>query len=285
MSFRTMIVVGLALVCGLSAAIGVNQLRDQAAVASTSETVGVVSAAVDVPRGVLLTEDLLKTVEIPKSEIANDAITDANEALERVVVIPLLRGDMIREGKLAAKDAGRGMAALVPSGMRAYTILTPTEASGVGGFILPGNRVDVLLAVTQPSLNDPTGGGTAVTLLQNVEVLAVDQKIDAPAENKIDPKEMKSVTLLVSPDQANKLSLAQNKGTLHLTLRNDGDGLAAETLPVTLKDLRFYQEAPSGETAPAAGFLLQPKPKPLSVRTLRGRDSGSVMLHPYARAN
>ena len=65
-----------------------------------------------------------------------------------------------------------------------------------------------------------TGGGSTTTLLQNVEILAVDQKVDGPADNKVDSTNLRSVTLLVTPDQAAKLSLGQSKGTLHLTLRN-----------------------------------------------------------------
>jgi len=285
MSFRTIIVVGLALACGLAAAVGVDQLRSQTATAAAVGSVSVVSAAVDIPRGVMVTRDLLKLVEMPEGDIPAGVVTDIEDALDRAVVIPLLRDDLIRDGKLAAKDAGRGMAALVPTGMRAYTIMTPTIASGVGGFILPGNKVDVVLSVTERSLDDVTGGGSATTLLQNVEILAVDQTIDAPMDNKIDPQEMRSVTLLVMPDQANKLSLAQDKGTLHLSLRNDDDGLAADTRPVSLRDLRFQQEgptevaeAPEGVEAQVVGSL---RPKPLRIRTLRGRHSGLVPLQPF----
>ena len=103
----------------------------------------------------------------------------------------------------------------------------------MAGFILPGNKVDVLLTVddisgiTKVGIQGSSGGGSSnastTTLLQNVEILAVDQKTTAPAENKIDAKELRSVTLLVTPQQANELGLAQNKGKLHLALRNLDD--------------------------------------------------------------
>jgi pilus assembly protein CpaB len=105
--------------------------------------------------------------------------------------------------------------ALIPQGMRAFTIRVPNPnvATGVAGSLLPGNKVDVLLTASGGDLNDVIG---TTTLLQNVEILAVDQKIEAPAENKVDLKEMLSVTLLVTPQQAKQLNLAQNKGLLHL---------------------------------------------------------------------
>ena len=83
-----------------------------------------------------------------------------------------------------------------------------------------------------------------MTLLQAVEILAVDQQLEAPADNKMDPKELRSVTLAVNPGQAAKLALGGTKGQLSLTLRNDTDGAGAVTDPVTLADLQFLQELP-----------------------------------------
>lgn len=285
MSPRTLIVVALALVCGLSAAVGVNKLNSQSSLDPKAGMVTVAAAAVDIPRGVTLTEELLKSVDVPKSDVPAGAVLTIQEALDRSVLIPLLKDDLLRDGKIATKEAGRGMAALVPTGMRAYTILTPTVATSVGGFITPGNRVDVVLSVTERSLEDLTGGGSATTLLQNIEILAVDQSINIHNEQKDEAKAMRSVTLLVTPDQANKLSLAQNKGTLHLSLRNDEDKFAGVTQPVFLRDLRFQQQAPVEkvevkETVAPAATTATLAPKPLRIRTLRGPEVGTVFLQP-----
>src|SRR3954451_18929531 len=113
------------------------------------------------------------------------ALTKTEEAVERAVSIPLVKDETLQAAKLSPKGAGRGLAALVPTGMRAFTIQTPNVASGVAGFILPGNRVDVLLTMTAGD-GDESGGGSTTTLLQRVEILAVDQRIDAPADNKVD---------------------------------------------------------------------------------------------------
>ena len=122
--------------------------------------------------------------------------------------------------------------------MRAVSIQTANISSGVTGFVMPNNKVDVLLTMHgMGGNNDPTGGGRTVTLLQNVTVLAVDQKIEAPTEQKMDLKEMRAVTLLVTPQQAEQLDLGQNKGVLRLTLRNPLDDEIAPIDEVTLANL------------------------------------------------
>ncbi|MBI3466973.1 MAG: Flp pilus assembly protein CpaB [Planctomycetes bacterium] len=290
MSGRTALVAALASAFGVSAAVGVNQLRSQEQGRAKVETVQIVVAAVDIPRGVTLTNDLVKTYSWPQGHVPPGAMTKVEDVLERAVSSPLVKDEPVLSAKLSGKDAGRGLAALVSPGMRAFTIHTPTVASGVAGFILPGNRVDVLLTVGKLlQYRDPTGlEASTTTLLQNLEILAVDQRLDAPSDNKVDPKDLRSVTLLVTPDQAAKLSMAQNLGTLHLTLRNPEDVVAAATQPVTLNDLRFYQEGPQNApevSEPAAAsdeeaVAAAPTPvvRQLKIRTLRGRQSGLVRI-------
>jgi hypothetical protein len=144
----------------------------------------------------------------------------------------------------AAPPAARGLPAPAPArpGGQAVTIQVANVAAGVRGFVLPGRKVDVLLTV-----GEGPGDGTATTLLQNVEVLAVDQPLDGLVQGKADIKELRSVTLLVSPREASLLALGQRKGTLRLSLRNPDDKEAANPPPVTLRDLRFHQEKPWGQ--------------------------------------
>ena len=160
------------------------------------------------------------------------------------IFVPLTKDEPVLEGKLAPKGAGRGLAALIPRGMRAYSVKVPDVAQGVAGFILPGNRVDVLLSIGDIGGSNETGGGSTTTLLQNVEILAVDQKMDAPADNKVDTKDLRSVTLLVNPQAGDPADLGQNKGMLHLALRNLEDDKAAQTKPATLIDLRSRRRSP-----------------------------------------
>jgi pilus assembly protein CpaB len=247
---RTILILFLALAFGGSAAVGVSAIVGSKAAAKKTDTVQIVVATADVPRGGMLTSDVVKVRECPKELAPVGAITRIEDAIQRAVFSPLVKDEPVLDAKLAPKGAGRGMAALIPKGMRAFTIQTTGITSGVAGFVLPGNKVDVLMTVNQSSgADDKTGGGSTTTLLQNVEILAVDQKIDAPVENRVDPNELRSVTLLVGPDQAALLDLGQAKGTLHLSLRNIEDDAPANTRPATFNDLRFFQDKPWDERA------------------------------------
>jgi pilus assembly protein CpaB len=284
-SVRTVLVLVLALVCGASAAIGINSLRPPAAEGPKVETVPVVVAAVDINRGISVTADMLKTRDCPKDMVPAGALTTLDGAVDRVTFNPLVKDETLLDSKLAAKGAGRGMAALTQKGMRSVTIQTPNVSSGVAGFILPGNKVDVLLTVSGSGNPDPTGGGVTTRLLQNVEILAVDQRIDAPAENKMDARDLRSVTLLVTPDQDAMLALAQSKGTLHLSLRNSNDNGDANSRPVTLADLRLHQDKPEKTASPAPVQAAPPPPPPLMIRTVRGPQEGEpIYLYPAGGA-
>jgi pilus assembly protein CpaB len=109
--------------------------------------------------------------------------------------------------------------------MRAFTISALGVESGVAGLMRPGNKVDVL--VTIPGQNGPL----TTTLMEDVTILAVDQRIDARAANRVDPHQLTSVTLLVTPDQASKLALAQSKGILNLSLRGPEANEPADSRP------------------------------------------------------
>lgn len=209
------------------------------------------------------------------------------EAVGRTVWVPLVESDPIVESKLATPGAGRGLAAMIPKGMRAVTIQTPNVATGVAGFILPGNKVDVLWALGQSRHDDPTGGGSTVTLLQNVEILAVDQQIEVSIENRVDSSDLRSVTLLTSPADAAKLDLAQNKGTLRLSLRNPEDTLIDDIELATLVGIRG--SAVPADTLPPTTPPVMEDPAPpaqlslpqeviIPIRTLRGTSSGAVYL-------
>jgi pilus assembly protein CpaB len=248
-SLRTVLVLVLALVCGASAAVGITTLRNPGPEGPKADTVPLVMAAVDIPRGTSLSVEMLKTRDCPKDLLPPGAITRIEDAVDRVTFSPLVMNESLLDNKLAEMGSGRGMAGLTTKGMRSVTIQTPNVSSGVAGFILPGNHVDVLLTVESQG-QDATGGGSTVRLLQNVEILAVDQRLDAaPLDKKVDTSSSRSVTLLVTPDQDAMLALAQRKGTLHLSLRNSGDTAEADSRPVTLGDLKFFQETWRGLAA------------------------------------
>jgi pilus assembly protein CpaB len=271
-SLRSVLVVVLALFFGGSAAIGINALRAPPPGAAV-ETIPVVVAAVDVPRFSTLTADMLKTRDFPKDMAPPGCLTRMEDVVDRVTLNQLVTDETVLNNKLAARGAGRGMAPGIAEGMRAFAIQTPNVAASVAGFILPGNKVDVLLTVNGLGNKDASGGSITTTLLQNVEILAVDQKVEAPADNKVDVNQLRSVTLLVRPDQALKLDLGQNKGTLHLALRNPNDSETTAARRTTLAELGVAQEPPPA-AAPAPAE--PPAPPPPRVRTFRWGPQGLV---------
>ena len=122
-------------------------------------------AVVDLPRGGSITPEAVKIKEFPRELVPAGALSKLEDAVNRGIFVPLTKDEPVLESKLAPKGAGRGMAALIPSGMRAYSVKVPDVAQGVAGFILPGNRVDVLLSLGEISGTNETGGGITTTLL------------------------------------------------------------------------------------------------------------------------
>lgn len=300
MQLRTVLLGMLALLFSMSAALGVYLFVRRPVAKPRVETVSIVVTSDVVQRGVTLSPEMLTRRDWPKEFVPKDAIHELEEAVGRTVWIPMVPNDVVVESKLASKGAGRGMASLIPPGMRAVTIQTPNVATGVAGFVLPGNKVDVLWTMQQAVQNDQTGGGSTATLLQNIEILAVDQTIEMPYENKVDPRDLRSVTLLVSPTDAAKLDLAQNRGTLRLSLRNPEDtrtdAMAMTTLSalrhatvfppipadppresdeVIASDEELAVDTPAGNASPIAVY---PAEVMLPIRTLRGTSSGAVHL-------
>lgn len=238
MSSRTILVVFLALISGAGMAVGVLQSNRPTDNRISMVQEDVLVAVVDLHRGRTVTKADFEIRQWPEGLAPKNALRDVEEALGRVVIGQILTGELILSPKLASDESGLGLASMVPPQMRAVTIMASSVALNVAGFVLPGNKVDVLLNLRGGRGDDPTGGGSTTTLLQAVEVLAVDQQLQAPADNKVDPKALSSVTLLVTPDQANVLDLAQNMGTLSLALRNPTDEADSQVQAATLAEIR-----------------------------------------------
>lgn len=274
MRLRTLLIGALALVFGGSAAVGAYLLAQPSTQSSEVETVAIVVAAVDAPRGVTLSTEMLVMQTWPEDYLPKNALRSIEEAEGRAVWVPIVEGEPVTDAKLTDRGAGRGMAAMIPRGMRAVTLHTPNVSTAMAGFILPGNKVDVLLTVSQSGFDSTNGGSSSVTLLQNVEVLAVDQRIDASSESVVNSEQMQSVTLLVTPEQAARLDLGQNRGMLRLALRNPEDGEISDVEPALLSALQLGPTPP----ATAAPVVTQPAADdatPDGVRRLAADASGS----------
>ncbi|HYV61556.1 MAG TPA: Flp pilus assembly protein CpaB [Bryobacteraceae bacterium] len=175
-------------------------------------------ASHNLENGVLIKDSDIKVADWG-GPIPMGAILKPEDAIGRGVVQQIYEGEPLLETRIAAKGAGAGLAATIPPGMRAVA-LRVNDIVGVAGFVTPGMKVDILIAGTPPKGNG--GLGTLQkTLLQNVEVLSAGQNIQKDAEGK--PISVGVVNMLVTPEQAEVLSLASNETRLQLILRNPID--------------------------------------------------------------
>jgi pilus assembly protein CpaB len=213
---------------------------------SRPSTTRVVVAGSDIKVGTILKEEDLKI-----SEMAGDApkgvLRTVKEAVGRGVVSNIYQNEPILDNRLAAVGSGGGFAATISPGMRACAVKVD-DVVGLAGFVTPGQRVDVLITGNPPGGNNATEGPRVRTLLQNIQVLSAGTDIQKDEEGK--PKPVQVVNLLVTPEQAENLSLASNQTHIQLVLRNPLDTQIAQPPGTAVANLF------SGEkTTPAA-----PKP-------------------------
>jgi pilus assembly protein CpaB len=179
----------------------------------------VIVAVNDVKLGSVLKDADLSTTDI-SGPLPKGAILKRQDAIGRGVVSDLYQGEPIVESRLAAVGSGGGLAATIRQGMRACAVKVD-EVVGVAGFVTPGMRVDVLISGNPPGPTNTLQGTKVKTLLQNIQVLSAGTDIQKDAEGK--PQQVQVVNLLVTPDQAELLSLASNQAKIQLVLRNPLD--------------------------------------------------------------
>jgi pilus assembly protein CpaB len=180
----------------------------------------VVTAGADIKLGTVLKPSDLSSTEIVGS-LPQGAITNPVNAVGRGAISDLYKGEPILDSRLAPLGSGGGLAATIPTGMRACAVKVD-EVVGVAGFVTPGMHVDVLIAGVPPGENPQANGQASRTILQNIQVLSAGTDIQKDAEGK--PKQVQVVNLLVTPEQAEKLSLAGgNQVRIQLVLRNPLD--------------------------------------------------------------
>ena len=229
------------------------------------EMVQVVTAAKEIMPGTTLHAENIKTTAWPKDKLIPGAAMDAKAMEGRVARTRLYPGEVILEHRLAPKGTPGGLAAIIQDNTRAVTIKVD-EASGVAGFIMPGNRVDVLLTLDQKKFGDDPITQIA---LQNLLVLGRGQDIDQKEGEK--PKVVPTVTLQVTPAEAERLALAAKEGHITLALRGYTENDAIATAGVKASDL----VRPAQKTEAAFETAIAPAtetPKKAGVEILRGTE-------------
>lgn len=240
-----------AIVAGF-AAVRYTEERPTGPAPSEGEGTQMVVAARDLPVGHLLTEADVQVVRYPSATLPIGYMSDMTAAVGRGLISDVRLNEPIIEGELAEKGSGAGLPIIFPEGMRAVSVRVD-DIVQVAGFVTPRTRVDVLLTMR------PTQGNTdqtyTQTILQNLTVLAAGQTVQQDAEGK--PMQVSVVTLMVTPEQGEKLVLAAAQGRIQLALRN-----MLDVDPITtpgIGDGRLFdlgrqpvRTASSGGTAPRA---------------------------------
>ena len=241
---------------------------------ATPQTTHVLAAATDIKLGSVLRDADLTTIDIAGT-LPKGAIVKKEDAIGRGVLSNLYLGEPILESRLAAPGSGGGLAATIPQGMRASAVKV-NDVVGVAGFVTPGMRVDVLISGNPPGASNATQGTMVKTLLQNIEVLSAGTDIQRDAEGK--PQQVQVVNLLVTPQQAELLSLASNETHIQLVLRNPLD-TKLDKPPGTAMAQLFTDGTPP--KAPVVGHRTTPAAAPASrvylVEVFNGSDRKSVV--------
>ena len=236
-------------------------------------TVGPVTSPVviadrDLPLGKEILAADVRVTQLPTEDLPVGVFHNTSEVVGRGVIVDMTKNEPVLSSKVADPNAGAGLPPRIPHGMRAVSVKV-NEVVAVAGFIRANSRVDVLLTGNISKDNDPTRF-TTTTVLQNITVLTVGQEMQDRADGKPMP-DASVVTLLVSPDDAEKLTLASTQGRIQLSLRNPLD--LEQTNPPALLNATLYG-TPSGPPPVVARSVkktvLPPAPSTYTVELIRG---------------
>jgi len=230
----------------------------------------------------------VKAVSWPADSQVPGSFSDSQKVLDRGAIDSIALNEPLTESKLAAVGAGAGLPPTIPPGMRAISVRV-NEVIGVAGFVVPGTRVDVLVTL------EGRGEGVesvARVVVSNIQVLTAGTRFDQEkARQDGRPIPTSVVTLLVSPEDAERIALVSAEGRITLTLRNPLDTLPTETHGIRMAGLMGMQPAPpvsekppAVRRAPAQAAAPAPRPpdppKPYTVEAIRGAKRTEEQVRP-----
>jgi pilus assembly protein CpaB len=213
---RLLMIGVLALALGFLASVYVYRSLQSRSGSGSESGVDVIVAADDLQVGARVEEHDIKIIKIPAADLPPGSPRRRSEVLGHGVIVPISKGEFILPNRLAGENAGAGLPSLIPPGMRAVSVRV-NEVVSVAGFVTPGTRVDVLLTGTPGGASEQQ----TTTVLQNVAVLASGHTLERTATGEAQTTAV--ITLLVSPDDAQRLTLASSEGHIQLALRNPLD--------------------------------------------------------------
>ncbi len=236
----------------------------------TMPTRHVVVAAADLDVGAELRREDLHLIDWPATSVPAAAFSEMDEVIGRGLIVPVVENEPILPMKLASKEAGSGLPPSIPPGLRAVSVRV-NEVIGVAGYVLPGTHVDVVATV---SPSNQQGDMTSKVILTNVLVLAAGTKIDRDTD-KNKPMPVSVVTMLVNPEEAERLTLAASEGKIQLALRNPLDRETPATRGIRpaalLGAAPIVERASKPRITQSAKVELPPvAPEPATVEIIRG---------------
>ena len=278
---RTLIVMVVALAAAGLAAFGVYQAIQKLPLRKVEmQTVPVVVATRAIPMGTRLIADDVKVVAWPANTQVPGAFSNVPAVVDRGVIAPIGLNEPVTTARVAGPEAGAGLPPIIPPGMRAISVRV-NEVVGVAGFVLPGTRVDVLVAVADDGDDSNRKEPMARTVVSNATVLTAGTRYDQ--EESKDGKAQRStvVTLAVLPIDGERIALAANEGKLSLVLRNPLDVDPADTTGIKLAalmkgtgpepvlDAPKRKMVPAKKAAPAAPVAAPAPPQIYKVEAIR----------------
>ena len=268
---RTLVVVAVAVLVAAMASFFMYRVIQRMPVREVEiASVPAVIAGRNIPVGTMLVKEDLKVVAWPARNPIAGGFKSIDEVTNRGLITAVGENEPITEPKLAPLGAGAGLAPTIPAGMRAISVRV-NEVIGVAGFVIPGSRVDLVVTV-----NDPNTKGTITkAVVNNIEVLTAGSRFDqeaSRAEGK--PIQASVVTLLATPQDAEKIGLAASEGSITLTLRNPLDVTPTETQGARLSSLLGNPSPPPIERRVEGRRVVQavappPPPKIYTVEAIR----------------
>ena len=274
---RLLTIGGLALVVGLLVSYSVyNRLRSLGG-SNNEPSVEIVVAADEIPIGTKLEDHDVRLVAYPQSNLPAAVFSKKSQVLGRGVVLPLSKGEFILPNKLAAENAGAGLPSMIPPGMRAVSVRV-NDVVSVAGFVQPGTRVDVLLTGNPGSGNERQ----TTTVLENVAVIAVGKSLERNAAGEAQTAPV--ITLLVSPDDGQRLALAGQEGRIQLALRNPLDTRKADIAATKESSLYPAGAVQAGPPKPRVKKTAAPvapvAPAPYTIEMIRGSKRDETKFDP-----
>jgi len=251
----------VAVLLGVAAAVvgyyGLTSMASQASAQNKANFKNVVVTASDLTFGVKLDREMLRIVRYPKESVPEGAFASLDSVLGQTTKVFMSAREPVTAIKLSSR--GGGLSMLVRPTMRAAS-LEVNQVSGVSGFVLPGDRVDVLTTVDSRSANEDA---ITRTVLQNIEVLAAGQKTEQQ-DNK--PITVQSVTLLVNPQGAETLALALHEGKIHLVLRNPEDQEVVSIASLSTREMLDRRPPQMARATPGPRrAVTSPTPGPVAI--------------------